>query len=503
MACSLCKYGAGMRASRWWLWLLLGLLAIYLLMLFSKWRSIEDDVQTRTNTALSDAGYAWATTNQHDRGRDVLLTGSAPSPEALDQAIKVAEDVNGVRIVEHQLSIVPLEKASFGFRNLNDGGIELSGLLPSKAAADIGLNSAKQSYGEMVVDKQLQIGESVEPANWMDQSTPLISLLKGVKEGGWSFDGEHAKVTGIVRNQSDKDQLLQGIREHFDGPFEDTLQVIPYQAPQLDIVSQTNNGQTVITVRGRVASQAISDQILQGVAERVGAGNVVNQLVIDTEVEPVSEFGQLTSGWLGQLKNGALTLADKVATLRGEFPDQATQTSVVHRSQELLATDGYTLEDLSTVRQSPAPAPTVVTAQPEVPSLAPLTPIQLEQIVSCQTQIDTVMQGKKILFATDSTEISSESYELLKGIADIASNCQSSLYGRIIEVNGHTDNVGDPEYNRTLSEQRASAVRTYLVGLGIPEHILRAIGYGETQPIADNDSENGRAINRRIQFNIR
>ena len=71
-----------------------------------------------------------------------------------------------------------------------------------------------------------------------------------------------------------------------------------------------------------------------------------------------------------------------------------------------------------------------------------------------------------------------------------------------MQVGGHTDNVGSPAGNQTLSEQRANAVLGYLVGKGVPAAQLTAVGFGPTQPIADNTTADGRGSNRRIEFTV-
>ena len=69
-----------------------------------------------------------------------------------------------------------------------------------------------------------------------------------------------------------------------------------------------------------------------------------------------------------------------------------------------------------------------------------------------------------------------------------------------LEIQGHTDNKGEDAYNMTLSQQRAETVRQYLALFGIPEGQLTARGYGESQPVATNDTEEGRAKNRRVEL---
>ena len=72
----------------------------------------------------------------------------------------------------------------------------------------------------------------------------------------------------------------------------------------------------------------------------------------------------------------------------------------------------------------------------------------------------------------------------------------------IIELSGHTDAVGSDEENQILSDKRAAAVKKYLVAKGIKENRLFNIGYGETQPVADNNNDIDRQLNRRVEFKI-
>jgi len=70
----------------------------------------------------------------------------------------------------------------------------------------------------------------------------------------------------------------------------------------------------------------------------------------------------------------------------------------------------------------------------------------------------------------------------------------------VVEVAGHTDSVGSESYNQGLSERRAVAVKEYLTAKGITASRLTARGYGEAQPVASNDTKEGRAENRRVEL---
>ncbi|WP_141621837.1 OmpA family protein, partial [Myxococcus sp. AB036A] len=72
--------------------------------------------------------------------------------------------------------------------------------------------------------------------------------------------------------------------------------------------------------------------------------------------------------------------------------------------------------------------------------------------------------------------------------------------GVSLRIEGHTDNTGPEELNRTLSQDRADAVRQYLIQQGVESSRLTAKGYGPAQPIASNDTPEGRSANRRVEF---
>lgn len=105
---------------------------------------------------------------------------------------------------------------------------------------------------------------------------------------------------------------------------------------------------------------------------------------------------------------------------------------------------------------------------------------------------------KNIFFETDKSELKTESYTELSKLMDFLRN-NPSLH---IEIGGHTDHVGSYEYNKNLSESRAKAVNDYLITHGIAESRLTYKGYSFDFPISTNETEEGRALNRRTEFKI-
>jgi outer membrane protein OmpA-like peptidoglycan-associated protein/uncharacterized protein YidB (DUF937 family) len=102
-----------------------------------------------------------------------------------------------------------------------------------------------------------------------------------------------------------------------------------------------------------------------------------------------------------------------------------------------------------------------------------------------------------INFSTGSAQIPEYSMVFLNTAAGVIKMAPA---GMVIEIGGHTDNTGDPAANLALSQQRANAVRAYLIQQGVPDAQITAKGYGDTRPVASNDTDEGRFRNRRIEF---
>jgi outer membrane protein OmpA-like peptidoglycan-associated protein len=112
----------------------------------------------------------------------------------------------------------------------------------------------------------------------------------------------------------------------------------------------------------------------------------------------------------------------------------------------------------------------------------------------------TILSMSDILFEFGKATLTQE---LQLNLAEVAAILKSLLTESTVIIEGHTDNVGSAQKNKTLSEQRATAVLNYLVGRGVDKKRLKSVGYGLTKPVADNNTEEGRAKNRRVELVIK
>ena len=162
---------------------------------------------------------------------------------------------------------------------------------------------------------------------------------------------------------------------------------------------------------------------------------------------------------------------------------------------------------------APTPAPAVVAAPAAAAVVAPLDSDGDGVVDSADRcpgtrsgakvdafgcEIAEVVVLKGVNFATNSARLTPESLATLDTVA-----AALTKRGIKAEVAGYTDNVGSAANNRVLSQNRAEAVRKYLIGKGVPPENLTARGYGEDNPIAENGTASGRAANRRVELHAR
>ncbi|MES0875017.1 OmpA family protein [Sinimarinibacterium thermocellulolyticum] len=137
---------------------------------------------------------------------------------------------------------------------------------------------------------------------------------------------------------------------------------------------------------------------------------------------------------------------------------------------------------------TPAPAPE--------PVCAPVGDNGEVDLSGCAAGDVVVLRG--VTFEFDSARLTADAQTILDGVV---AALQAAPEIRV-EIGGHTDARGSEAYNQRLSERRAASVRDYLVDHGIDGARLTAVGYGETRPVADNDSEEGREQNRRVELTV-
>ncbi|QQZ27830.1 OmpA family protein [Thiothrix subterranea] len=235
-----------------------------------------------------------------------------------------------------------------------------------------------------------------------------------------------------------------------------------------------------VQLNGMAASKQDQDAALKIVQGVYGVRDVQNmvEVAITPESDPVAAPVQMS--------DAAPETAPATASPADQTAQAATEPEVPSAEQEAPAAD------------QTAQAPIEQAVPPAEAAPAP----EQQAVMNCQQQLNDAMTGKTILFETNKSAIKRDSLALLDSLTGIIADCKDVIAGRGIQVSGHTDNVGNDAYNQNLSTQRADAVKDYLVKKGVDSTLIKSAGYGESKPIASNDSEAGRSQNRRITFDI-
>jgi OOP family OmpA-OmpF porin len=182
---------------------------------------------------------------------------------------------------------------------------------------------------------------------------------------------------------------------------------------------------------------------------------------------------------LSKLSNGSVTVLPDMVEVRGNTGSPEASSAI---SRLLIDKLGQTAEFKVDVTYVEALDPVLGLPTPE----------------ECVAQIDVVTESRKILFDPGSATLTTDSQPVVADIAEILQQCMDLR----IEIAGYTDSQGSEEMNQRLSQERAEAVLTALRSRRVPVSTFTATGYGEADPIADNETEEGREANRRIEFRL-
>jgi OmpA-OmpF porin, OOP family len=202
-----------------------------------------------------------------------------------------------------------------------------------------------------------------------------------------------------------------------------------------------------VIVEGVVASDAVKSQLLEAVRAVYGAPRVTDRVTVDAGV-----------GALGG------------AVLTGEVGSEKAKSEAGERAQRGL---GSAIKVDNRLRVAAAAVQ--------------------------QRELKALLAGKTIEFESGQAVLRPIGIKLLDELVPVIQQDKTTR----VEIHGHTDNLGDPAFNKALSEARAKETIRFLVSRGVAAERLTAAGYGAEQPIADNATADGRQQNRRIDFVVR
>lgn len=227
----------------------------------------------------------------------------------------------------------------------------------------------------------------------------------------------------------------------------------------------------MVVVSGTVPDEATRQTIVARMRELYGADRVVDQLGVAPLVAPPAwnqQVLRLLDPALRQISRGQLSIQGNVVELKGEVANETLRQQLASQVSTQLNNPTYTVRN------------------------------GLRVVGPGQDQLDAALAHRTIEFEPGSARLTPAGQAVLTQLTPLL----QQFKGRRFEVIGHTDGVGPRSANVALSEARAASVKAFLVGQGLAEAAFSTSGVGPDRPVASNDSADGRARNRRIEFRV-
>ena len=328
------------------------------------------------------------------------------------------------------------------------------------------------------------IGLGVPSPKWGEAVEQSIAALAEL--GGGSLTFSDADISLLVQQGTP-----QNVFDDVVGKLESSLpDVFALHAVLLEPEDKSDAAQPefvatlspegLVQLRGRVGSE-LARQTLDSFAKARFSSRSVHMTARVAEGLPRDWALRTLTGLeaLTYLSNGAVTVT----------PDELTVTGDTGQADASATISGFLADKLGEGSQFSIN----VTYREELDPIASIpTPEE------CEAKIASVQSGRKINFEPGSSTIDGNGAAIMDDIAEILRECGDIR----IEIGGHTDSQGREEMNERLSQERAQAVLNELRARRVLTSSFTAKGYGESQPIADNDTEEGREANRRIEFRL-
>jgi OOP family OmpA-OmpF porin len=369
------------------------------------------------------------------------------------------------------------------------GGRDVS--FDAEAFSEDGRRSAVSSVeavpGVRLVNDNTRLVAEAKPFIWVAErdnvrvtlwgTAPLpASRARIVETARAALNGTDSNVSlsGMARELGGREAIAAALKNLPDGFTVTTNDV---KAPPYIFQANKDPVAVTLTLSGYVPDNNVH-AALAGAAGRKFANEKILDNLKASIGAPAGFAAAVTSalGALSRLSTGTLVVSDREVKLSGDALYEVAADRIRAGLTRELPPGWQTKAEVSV---KPAASP-------------------VDSTVCQQLFVQNLTKGR-IRFETSSATINADSAGLLDRLIEIAMRCPTTNF----EIIGHTDGDGDPAFNQTLSEKRARAVEDYLVAAGLPESRFTTTGYGSSQPIAVNDTDDGKLQNRRIEFVVR
>jgi len=457
-------------SSKWWP----GTIPLAVLWAIAAWTStspLESNLAARATSALKET--VLDKTRIEVSGRDVTLAADAFSEDGRRSAVASVEAVAGVRLVNDETSLVPEARPFVWSAERDVARVTLGGSSPLPASKGRLLEAARAGLGGVEVVDQMHLSRGAPP-RFDNAALLLLDQIGKLKDGKVAISDTKVSLSGMARDLGGREAIAAALKNLPEG-FSVAANEI--KAPPYIFQAYKDPVAVTLTLTGYVPDNNVHAAITAAAGRKFFSEKVVDNL--KASIGAPSGFVSAVVpalGALSRLSTGTLVVTDREIKLSGD----ALYDAAVAQIRGNLAKDfpeGWQVKADISVKPAAAPVDASV----------------------CQQLFSELLAKGKIRFESGRAAIDLDSSGLLDRLVETALRCPTSN----VEIAGHTDADGEDAFNQALSEKRAQAVTDYLVKAGLPASRFTATGYGSSQPVATNDTDEGKARNRRIDFLVR
>jgi OOP family OmpA-OmpF porin len=457
-------------SSKWWPGLI-PLVAIWAIAAWTTTAPLESDLAARSSDTLKD--IVLNKSRIAVAGRDVTLAAEAFSEEGRSSAVAKVEAVAGVRLVNDETRLVPEAKPFVWTAERDVVRLTLSGNAPLPATRSKLTEAARATLGGVEVVDQMNLSRGAPP-RFDAAALLLLEQVGKLKDGKITITDDKVSLSGMARDLGGREAIAAALKNLPEGFSVAANEV---RAPPYVFQAYKDPVAVTLTLTGNVPDSNVQAAIVAAAGRKFFSEKVVDNLKPSVGA-PSGFAGAVVPalGALSRLSTGTLVVSDREVKLTGD----ALYDSAPAQIRSNLLKDfpqGFQLKADISVKPAAAPVDANI----------------------CQQLFSELLGKGTIRFESGRSTIDPDSLGLLDRLIETALRCPTVN----VEVAGHTDAVGEASTNQALSEKRAQAVVDYLVKAGLPASRFNAVGYGSTQPVATNDTEQGKAQNRRIEFLVK
>ena len=329
-----------------------------------------------------------------------------------------------------------------------------------------------------------RIGLGVPSPNWADAAALSIAAIAELKGGSVTFsDADVTLISPPGTDQREFDRIVGALENSLPDVF--ALHAVltpdpsdPSQGPAEFVATLSPEG--LVQLNGRLNDEIVAQTAESFAIARFGSATVSNRARTD-EALPGDWPLRVLSGLeaLSLLSNGSARVTAEDITVTGNTGSKSARSDISKLLSDKLGEGSRFSVEVTYLEKLD-------------PVASMLTPDE------CETKIAEILKVRKITFEPGSDTVDATSLGTLDEISEVLGNCTELQ----MEIAGHTDSQGRETMNEALSKSRALAVLNALRDRRVATGSFTAKGYGETKPIASNDTEEGREANRRIEITL-